>query len=83
MKIKIDDIVMFTDEVVKRVGHDKRTADMRGKVISIVSGGKVAKVDTGKTFISEEGNSIRYIPIANLKIDKFSGVNNPFLGRFF
>jgi hypothetical protein len=82
MKIKINDIVMFTDEVVKRVGHDKRTADMRGKVLSIVSNGKVAKVDTGKTFTSDEGISIRYIPIANMKIDKYSGANNPFLGRF-
>ena len=82
MKIKIDDKVMFTDDVVKRCGHDKRTADMRGIVISIVSSGKVAMVETNGTYVNEEGKSLRGIPIANLKIDKYSGPNNPFLGRY-
>lgn len=48
------------------MSYDKVTADMRGKVLSIVSGGKVAEVDTGGTFPNEEGNSIRFIPVANL-----------------
>jgi hypothetical protein len=68
MKLKINDIVMFTDEVVKRTGHDKRTSDMRGTVLSIVSGGKVAMVDTKGTFVNEEGNAVRGIPVANLKL---------------
>ena len=72
---------MFTDEVVKRAGHDKRIADMRGKVISIVSNGKVAMVDTNGTFVNDDGNPVRGIPIANLKLDIYSGANNPFLAR--
>lgn len=83
MKIKINDVVMFADEVVKRAGHDKRIADMRGTVVSIVAGGKVAMVETNGTFVNEEGNSLRGIPVANLKFDKCSGANNPFLGRYF
>jgi len=83
MKLQINDKVMFTDEVVKRVNHDKRTADMRGIIIKIVSGGKVAMVETNGTYVSEEGNSLRGIPIANLKKDIYSGANNPFLGRYF
>jgi hypothetical protein len=39
---------------------------MRGKVLSLMSGGKVAEVDTGGTFPNEEGNSVRFIPVANL-----------------
>jgi len=58
--------VAFKQSVIRRLGYDKITADMRGVVLSLVSGGKVAEVDTGGTFPNEEGNSIRFIPVANL-----------------
>jgi hypothetical protein len=64
--MKIGQHVAFKQTVIRRMGYDKVTADMRGKVLSIVSGGKVAEVDTGGTFPNEEGNSIRFIPVANL-----------------
>ena len=64
--MKIGQHVAFKQTVIRRMSYDKVTADMRGKVLSIVSGGKVAEVDTGGTFPNEEGNSIRFIPVANL-----------------
>lgn len=82
MKLKKGDYVMFSDSVVSRAGHDKTIADMRGIVIDIVSHGAVAVVDTNGTFISEEGKSIRYIPVKNLSYDNRSGANNKYLGRF-
>jgi hypothetical protein len=70
MKIRINDRVMFKDEVVKRSGHDKRTADMRGVVVGLYSGGMVAQVETNGTYISEDGRSLRGIPVNNLTLAK-------------
>jgi len=57
--------VMFKDEVVKRCGHQKHVADMRGIIMEVK--GKVCKVDTAGTYPNEDGNSIRWIPVANLR----------------
>jgi hypothetical protein len=64
--MKIGQNVAFKQSVIRRLGYDKVTADMRGKVISIMSGGKVAEVDTLGTYPNEEGNNVRFIPVANL-----------------
>jgi hypothetical protein len=64
--MKIGQNVAFKRSVIRRLGYDKVTADMRGRVLSLMSGGKVAEVDTGGTFPNEEGNSVRFIPVANL-----------------
>ena len=64
--MKIGQHVAFKQSVIRRLGHDKITANMRGQVLSIVSGGKVAEVDTSGTYPNEEGNSVRFIPVANL-----------------
>jgi hypothetical protein len=66
MKCKIGDKVMFTDDVVRRCGHDKHTADMRGTVVDILTAGKVVRVDTHGTYPNEDGNSVRCIPANNL-----------------
>jgi|LakMenE18May11ns_1017448.scaffolds.fasta_scaffold9162371_2 hypothetical protein len=54
--------VAFAQSVLKRMGP----SPMRGTVLSLHSGGKVAEVDTGGTWPNEDGNSIRFIPVANL-----------------
>lgn len=64
--MKIGQQVAFKQAVIRRMGYDKVTADMRGTVLSLMSGGKVAEVDTGNTFPNDEGNSVRFIPVANL-----------------
>ena len=51
-KITIGTRVMFTSAVVRQAGHSARTANMRGDVLSIA--GKVATVDCGDTFTSED-----------------------------
>jgi len=63
-KITIGTRVMFTSVVVRQAGHSARTANMRGDVLSIA--GKVATVDCGDTFTSEDGRTVRSIPLANL-----------------
>jgi hypothetical protein len=68
-KLSVGDEIKFAPAVVKRVGGDARTKNMRGVIIEIVSGGKVALVDTRGTLVSEEGNSVRAIPMANLVLD--------------
>ena len=64
--LKIGDKVCFKTSVVKRVQGDVTTAGMRGVVVEIVCDGKVARVDCGNTFTSEDGRTIRGIPVANL-----------------
>ena len=64
-KIKEGDKVMFADAVVKRCGHSKYVADMRGTVVKVIDN-RIARVDCGDTYISEEGNRVRSIPCANL-----------------
>ncbi len=54
--------VAFAQSVLKRMGP----SSMRGTVLALHSGGKVAEVDTGGTWPNEDGNSIRFIPVANL-----------------
>lgn len=63
------DEVKFAPAVVKRMENDARIKNMRGTIIQIMSGGKVALVDTHGTFVSEEGSSVRGIPTANLVHD--------------
>lgn len=66
-KLAIGSRVKFKNSVVRQSNHDKRVADMRGVIVDIYSNGKVASVDTGNTFLSEDGRNIRGIPLANLE----------------
>jgi hypothetical protein len=65
MKFSINDKVAFARAVVRRLGHDKPTADARGVVVAV--DGPVVAVDFGGTFIPHEnGGTVRYVPAANL-----------------
>jgi hypothetical protein len=63
-KFSIGDRVAFARDVVRRLGHDKRTADARGRVVEI--DGRVVGVDFGRTFVRDDGATVRYVPAANL-----------------
>ena len=63
-KFSIGDRVVFARDVVRRLGHDKPTADARGRVVEI--DGRVVGVDFGRTFVRADGETVRYIPAANL-----------------
>lgn len=56
--------VMFSSFVLRQTGHSDRVAKMRGVVLEI--SGRVASVDCGDTFISEDGRNVRSVPVANL-----------------
>ena len=65
LKFNVGDRVAFARHVVKRLGHDKRTADMRGHVVAI--DGPVVAVDFAGTWTPhEDGSNVRYVPSANL-----------------
>ena len=63
-KFSIGDRVAFSRDVVRRLGHDKPTADARGRVVAI--DGRVVAVDFGKTMMRDDGATVRYVPAANL-----------------
>jgi hypothetical protein len=65
-KVVIGAHVMFSQAVVRQSGHSARTANMRGVVLAIA--GKTATVDCGVTFTSEDGRSVRGIPLVNLAL---------------
>jgi hypothetical protein len=60
----IGDNVAFSRAVVRRLGHDKPTADARGRVVAI--DGRVVAVDFGRTFVRDDGETVRFVPAANL-----------------
>jgi hypothetical protein len=65
MKFSINDKVAFARAVVRRVGHDKATADARGVVVAV--DGPVVAVDFAGTWRAHEnGGTVRYVPAANL-----------------
>ena len=65
MKFSVNDKVAFARAVVRRLGHDKPTADARGVVVAV--DGPVVAVDFVNTFIlHENGGTVRYVPAANL-----------------
>jgi hypothetical protein len=66
--MKAGDRVMFTPAVVRRCAHEPAVAAMRGRVHSIVLGGKVALVDTAGTYPNADGSPHRFIPTANLEV---------------
>lgn len=63
-KFLIGDNVAFSRAVVRRLGHDKRTADARGQVVAI--DGRVLAVDFGQTLVRDDGAVVRWVPAANL-----------------
>jgi hypothetical protein len=63
-KFSIGDNVAFSRAVVRRLGHDKYTADARGRVVEI--DGRVVAVDFGRTFARDDGETVRFVPAANL-----------------
>ena len=63
-KFSVGDRVAFARDVVRRVGHDKHTADARGRVVAI--DGRVVAVDFGQTMVRADGETVRYVPAANL-----------------
>ena len=65
MKFSVNDKVAFSRAVVRRVGHDKTTADARGVVVAV--DGPVVAVDFGGTWRAHEnGGTVRHVPAANL-----------------
>jgi hypothetical protein len=65
MKFSIDDKVAFSRAVVRRLGHDKPTADARGVVVAV--DGAVVAVDFAGTWRAHEnGGTVRHVPAANL-----------------
>jgi hypothetical protein len=64
MKFSIGDNVAFSRAVVRRLGYDKYTADARGRVVAI--DGRVVAVDFGRTMVRADGETVRYVPAANL-----------------
>ena len=72
MKFSINDKVAFARAVVRRVGHDKATADARGVVVAVdgpvvAVDGPVVAVDFGGTWRAHEnGGTVRHVPAANL-----------------
>ena len=64
MKFSIGDNVAFSRAVVRRVGHDKHTADARGRVVAIYD--RVVAVDFGQTMVRDDGVTVRHVPAANL-----------------
>ena len=64
-KFSIGDNVAFSRAVVRRLGHDKYTADARGRVVEI--NGPVITVDfSGSWLRHENGSTVRFVPAANL-----------------
>ena len=64
-KFSIGDRVAFSRAVVRRVGHDKHTADARGRVVDV--NGPVVTVDfSGSWNRHENGSTLRFVPAANL-----------------
>jgi hypothetical protein len=63
-KFSVGDRVAFSRAVVKRLGYDKPTADARGRVVEI--DGRVVAVDFGRTFVRADGETVRFVPAANL-----------------
>jgi len=65
IKFSLGDKVAFHRDVVRRLGHDKNTADARGRVVDI--NGSVLSVDFGGTWARHEnGGTVRHVPAANL-----------------
>ena len=72
-KFNVGDRVAFARHVVKRLGHDKPTADARGHVVAI--DGPVVAVDFAGTWTPhEDGSNVRYVPSANLTKIMTNGV---------
>jgi len=65
IKFSVGDKVAFARAVVRRVGHDKHTADARGRVVAV--NGPVVSVDFAGTWsLHEDGGTVRHVPAANL-----------------
>ena len=65
LKFNVGDTVAFARHVVARTGHDKHTADARGRVVAV--NGPVVSVDFAGTWsLHEDGGTVRHVPAANL-----------------
>lgn len=73
LKFNIGDTVAFARHVVKRVGHDKPTADARGRVVAV--DGPVVSVDFAGTWNRhDDGGTVRHVPAGNLTKIMANGV---------
>ena len=73
MQFSINDNVAFSRAVVRRLGHDKPTADARGHVVAV--DGPVVAVDFAGTWSTHEnGGTVRYVPAGNLTKIMANGV---------
>ena len=73
LKFNVGDTVAFARHVVKRLGHDKPTADARGHVVAV--DGPVVAVDFAGTWSTHEnGGTVRYVPAGNLTKIMANGV---------
>ena len=74
IKFSVNDTVAFHRDVVRRVGHDKHTADARGRVVAV--NGPVISVDfAGTWFLHANGGTVCYVPAANLTKILANGVS--------
>jgi hypothetical protein len=73
LKFNVGDNVAFARHVVKRVGHDKYTADARGRVVA-VDGVAVAVDFAGTWAPHEDGGTVRHVPAGNLTKIMANGV---------
>ncbi len=65
IKFSIGDRVAFHRDVARRFGHDKSTADARGRVVDV--NGPVVSVDFGDSWVRHEnGGTVRHVPAGNL-----------------
>ena len=73
LKFNVGDTVAFSRAVVARVGHDKHTADARGRVVAV--DGPVVAVDFAGTWsLHENGGTVRHVPAGNLTKIMTNGV---------
>ena len=79
LKFNVGDRVAFARHVVKRLGHDRRVADVRGRVVAVsgpgIGGGEIVSVDFEGTWEPhEDGSNVRHVPGANLTKIMTNGV---------
>lgn len=70
--IKQGDSVVFRPHIIRMCGNSAEVAARRGVVISVE--GAIAKVEFGKTWVSDDGRSIRSVPKNNLVREQFKGL---------
>jgi hypothetical protein len=71
--IKAGHTVVFKNSIVRMCGNSAEVANRKGVVISVQ--GAIAKVEFGKTWINEDGRTLRSVPVNNLVQDKYKAID--------